>query len=374
MEALNPTIPIQKITFDLCEVERPDSVLKAKPYREAIEKRLSGPVEACSVRSEKMVSTGAHAFMAAVHAAFNDHRPFVLSPDHIWLLIGQGFAAHVRAHAEALRHLFVEHQGKQKLEVIRQDIRKGEPSPHWHEVVAEFSKLAQNHLTSDIYQLLTPQFSTTTPIEKTAFEIVLLDSVQEYFELWMSLCGIPAITLEGSPADWRLIQERTRKLGAFQLEWWTKLLDPILSELVQTAEGNINKSFWESFYKFRSESGGPFIDGWLVKFFPYIESVEDDGETIKRTYTINRYLDYTPTSDFDGFSTSDLSSGLSRVPFTWDCGDKTYDMEFAAGFMGITQDEHSKALRPEIGWAVQDVEDVKAFRDAQEPTPPGDFE
>src|SRR6185295_14083110 len=140
------------------------------------------------------------------------------------------------------------------------------------EVVADFSRQIQSHLTSDIYDLLTPQFSTTGATEKTAFEIVLMDAVQEYFELWFTLCGIPSITLEGSPDDWHNLQERTRKLGDFQLDWWTKLLDPILNEFVQTSEGNINKPFWEDIYKYRTESGGPYITGWLVKFFPYIET------------------------------------------------------------------------------------------------------
>jgi hypothetical protein len=62
-----------------------------------------------------------------------------------------------------------------------------------------------------------------------------------------------------------------------------------------------------------------------------------------------------------------LTSGLSRAPFKWDCGGKPYEMEFVAGFMGIAQDEQSKALRPEIGWAVQDVEAVKAFQRTKEP-------
>jgi hypothetical protein len=31
-------------------------------------------------------------------------------------------------------------------------------------------------------------------------------------------------------------------------------------------------------------------------------------------------------------------------------------MQFLAGFVGIKQDEESLALRPEIGWAVREVE------------------
>ena len=34
-------------------------------------------------------------------------------------------------------------------------------------------------------------------------------------------------------------------------------------------------------------------------------------------------------------------------------------MQFYAGFMAVSQDESSKALRPEIGWAVVDGEEIK---------------
>ncbi len=40
-----------------------------------------------------------------------------LSPDMIWLLISQGFAHYVNAHAEELRPLLVSHDAKKKLNV-----------------------------------------------------------------------------------------------------------------------------------------------------------------------------------------------------------------------------------------------------------------
>jgi hypothetical protein len=55
---------------------------------------------------------GVHPLMAAVHHAFADHRPLVLSPDAVWLTIAQGVAHHVRLHAEALRSRLVRHEGK----------------------------------------------------------------------------------------------------------------------------------------------------------------------------------------------------------------------------------------------------------------------
>ena len=35
--------------------------------------------------------------------------------------------------------------------------------------------------------------------------------------------------------------------------------------------------------------------------------------------------------------------------------DKTFDMEFLGGFVGVGQDEETLAVRPEIGWAVREA-------------------
>jgi len=210
---VNPTAPVQKITFDLSDVEPAQTRLKEISYQKALELRILGGLEGFSRRADVLVFAGMHAFVSAVNAAFNDHRPLTLSPDHFWLLIAQGFAIHIRENAETLRHQIVAHEGKQKIEIVRGDIQKGQLDAPWHEVIAEFSQSAREYLVTDIYSLLTPKFSTTTPIETTAFEVALLDTVQGYFDLLFSLCGIPSITLEGSPDDWRMLQERARKLA-----------------------------------------------------------------------------------------------------------------------------------------------------------------
>ena len=64
----------------------------------------SRPVEACSRYHGRLLGRVAyHPVVAAVHRAFMDHRPLCLSPDMIWLMIIQGVANHINAHAEELR-------------------------------------------------------------------------------------------------------------------------------------------------------------------------------------------------------------------------------------------------------------------------------
>ncbi len=62
-----------------------------------------------------LTQTAVHPLAAAVHYAFSEHRPLILSPDVVWLTIAQGFAQHVNANAETLRRRFVRHQGVRTL-------------------------------------------------------------------------------------------------------------------------------------------------------------------------------------------------------------------------------------------------------------------
>lgn len=305
----------------------------------------------------------AHRFVGAVHKAFSEHRPLAISPDHIWLMICQGFARHVKLNAESLRHLFVEHEGTSRLTVIRL-FKRHAPEDDWQNVLAEFRDHLRERVIGDIVDVLTADFSTTTDVERTAFVIAVMDAFQEYFSYGVTLCGIPSITLEGSPSDWRSLLERTRRLCAYDLDWWFDQLEPILKELINASEGNVNRAFWQGLYKHRDRSGGPVIHGWITRFFPYIEitkrvsgkEVKFEKYWVRNPYWTAEYDDsYAEPSVFpQGFCTADAGTGMSAAPFTWEALDGTFNMIFAAGFVGVSQNPTTHALRPEIGWAVMD--------------------
>ncbi len=52
---------------------------------------------------------------------------------------------------------------------------------------------------------------------------------------------------------------------------------------------------------------------------------------------------------------ANLPSGLSKAPFRWDYLERSFDMEFLGGFVGVAQNPESLNLRPEIGWAVREA-------------------
>jgi hypothetical protein len=488
-------------TFLVSDVERATTILEEVPYKEAVETlpRVSVPsrrirsVEACARYHGRLIAgVPFHPVVAAAHRAFMDHRPLCLSPDIIWLMICQGVANHINAHGEELRSRFVSHEGKIQISVRRDDFVKGSPENPWAEAIEEFTNKVREHIGST-FDLFQPTFTTTGPVERAAAGVVLLNAMQSYFDYDMeSLCGIPAITLEGTSEDWQVITHRIEQFSSLDLEWWLEPLRAILRQFVAAAQGEIDRAFWQSFYKYQDESGGPMITGWISALFPYltdsrtglaihrnpyltpdsqreddideeldeeIDDIDIDDEIADididfELDDVNDHIDKeddkdiekaakdltTPAAqrklnrldlgrkqdigvpskndtvdagsssanqpprriisstqedmpdpdlddDFDrdyddelvvgawlrpmpkrrwndkrddlGFGwgprISDLPSGISIAPFRWDYLKQSFNMQFLGGFVGVSQDKDTLAVKPEIGWAVREA-------------------
>src|SRR5271166_23338 len=245
------------------------------------------PVEACTrYHGRLLADVSFHPVVAAVDRAFMDHRPLCLSPDMIWLMIIQGVANHINAHAEDLRPRIVSHQGKVTIQVRRDDFVKGSPENPWSEVFNEFSVQIRDHVGPKL-DLFLPAFSTTGPVERAAAEVVLLDAMQSYFEYEVrTLCGIPTITLEGTHEDWKALAERVQGFKAIGLGSWLKVLSPILDQFARAAQGDVDPTFWRSLYKLNNRSGGPVITGWITAFFPYLK----DYRTRRATVPVSEFF------------------------------------------------------------------------------------
>jgi hypothetical protein len=288
-------------------------------------------------------------FVGAVHFAYDNHYPLVLSPDMIWQCVMQGFAIHVNQNAETLRHRFVAHEGRVQIVVRRDEFVKGDPNNDWEGVFGEFSDRIREYVGNDTHHLLTPQFSTTGAVERAAAQVVLMDAFKEYFEyVVLTRCGIPEITLEGTVEDWRSLRQKTLSLAQYNLQWWIDAIEPILNEFVSASSGNVNREFWRTIYKnIDPGSGGPYITGWILTLFPYL-----GFETLHR----NQYLtSWGLTEEERGATTSSFPKASVRTPFKWDYYGTIFEMYFYAGFLGVTQDSASLAIRPVIGWAVVDA-------------------
>ncbi|MCC8424193.1 DUF4419 domain-containing protein [Mucilaginibacter sp. UR6-11] len=304
-------------------------------------------IVAKSKHPDSLVTFGYHPFFQGMLSAYANHRPFTLSPDMMWLLISQGFATHVNNNSEALRSMFVDFKGKTTLTVTDNRIELDNPDSPWEEVFPEFSKQISENTGAELTNVLTADFSTTTPITKMASQITMLEAMKSYFEfLVINIgCGIPKITLEGTPADWHKVLTKTRALRKYKLDWWVDKMEPILINIEKASEGKKDKEFWQTMFKWHSQKvyGAPFIvDGWIVKFFPYDKMGHRNNlETLA--------------------TNPDLPNEIVKVDLEYKKGDGLGDfvttpLELWAGFVGLKQNDADFNLRPEIGWMIRKKE------------------
>ncbi len=340
-----------------------------------VQLRDDQPVEACSdyLGDVVMGPQGAQqSLLHAIYLAYSQHRPLVLSPDMFWLTILQGFAHHVTVHHEKLRPYLTNSSEKIGLSVRRDDFIKGNPENTWEEVIESLLEQMEPHLQSGVVPQLRPKFSTTGPIETLAYNVAILDCMAPYFTYDLTcICGIPEVTLEGTVDDWKMLAARIKWLherSELDLEWWTKHLLPIAENLVKASEGQADTEWWKRICKLRHAYGGSFVNGWMVNLVPYIR----DSDT-KLPTMVNRHLgiDSKITPDYEewkadgmegaiGMPTWEMPAGISVVPFEFhdEKSGQTYQMEFAAGFIGIKQ--NGLQLRPHIGWAVRDTHPLES--------------
>lgn len=338
----------------LNDVEIATNSLPERPFETIIEDNYGAP-ESYSTTCTNMVPSWFNPFLGAIHHSFATHRPIEISPDHIWLVLVQGFAAHVNNHSEELRDKFVSHTGQLSLIVRRDDFKKGKIDNPWDEVFEEFCDQIEKHVGEGTVNLVTAKFSTTTPTVQAAFELTLMDALGHYFSYEVhSLCGIPSITLEGTTQDWKELKERAMQFEKYGLKWWTDELAPILEEFINASEGRVNTEFWNSMYKANSRSGGPYVTGWISKLFPYLAGRDPKSSSVNPIFKADNPEEL-------HISLGSFPNGLSKVPFKWKYHFREYEMIFLSGFVGISQNHETKTVRPEIGWIIIENPEKKSF-------------
>lgn len=297
--------------------------------------------------------TGKDVFFKTIVRAYAEHRPLVLSPDMIWVLISQGFARYVNAHPEQLRDQLVNHSGKMDL-VVQSDKDLLSEDADWQKMMADFTAQINDATKGDIAKTITADFTTTGITERITSQITLMETMKSYFDYVVHYiaCGIPSVTLTGTPQDWQKVLEKTQQLEKYAVGPWTKRLVPILTEFVKASEGKADQAFWQDMVKKHrvdklAGGGCDFrkptkLDGWILKFFP-----DENGQTpdqVPHTHKMPServYVDfkYKVISPADG-------TVLTDIP-----------MQLVAGFIGTEVDTLTHALTPKMGWVVRQMED-----------------
>lgn len=353
------------VTFEIEKVEKATNLLKTVPIRDILirlflsdigksrydsrqrEKLISNIFVTNSSKSDNLIDFGYHAFFNGMHCAYAEHRPFVISPDMIWLLISQGFANHVKNNSEALRNQFVDFDKKLTLIVNGDEADLENPESSWEQIFQKFIEEIKIHVGEELINALTADFSTTTITEKIASQITILKAVESYFEFCIlyGICGIPELTIEGNPEDWEKIIKKANALRKYNLDWWINELDPILNEFLKASKNVIDKSFWLNIFKYHTldEYGAPdIVDGWILKFFPY----DKQGNRRETPIEVIKGLNVDLPDEIVKVDVEHIKIGV-------DGSLERTMLELWAGFVGLEQNTETLALRPKIGWAIK---------------------
>ena len=302
-------------------------------------------IELCSIKS--------HPVLIGYLTAYKDHLPMIITPDIIWQLILMGFTQHLDKNSSQLRKKIVDFEGKKILKIKKNKDLYQLTKEDWNEIINDFCLDMKKNVKEDLMNILIPNFSTTSIQLKQSAQITIMSSMKQFFEfkLYLCGCGIPYINLKGTLEDWETIKEKTEKLKQYDLEWWIKELIPILDKIIESKKGNIDINFWKNFirlrddkYTYHSRSGKiietkikPFIDGWIIKFFPY-------------DFSGKRY--YFDRIDGD----ENLPQFLVESPLKIIIEDLNMEFQttFKTGFIGVKQDSETYEIKPEIGWYLVD--------------------
>jgi hypothetical protein len=288
-----------------------------------------------------------HGLVSAADLAFRQHYPLMLTPDHIWLTVTQGLAAYIAQDPEKWRKHFVSHEGKETIKIIRNEFVLGSPTNDWAGCFGEFSDAIRGYIGDETHGLIISDFGTTGPVEKAVSQIVLMDSMQSYFEYSVAtMCGIPEIILKGEVADWQKLAAKVRQLNERypDLNSWLRHVIEIVDKLAKAAAGDADTRYFEDIYKQRSESGGEKINGWLLKLFPFCKDWRDDEKLM-----VNPLLERRDAS----IRHDRLISPVSKVPFIWEYLGTKLDYEFLGGIVAVEQDPETLALSPRCAWGVR---------------------
>ena len=303
-------------------------------------------------RDTVVYESGTSLFYNCMVEAYAGHYSVILSPDAIWTLISQGFCHHISLNTEKLKDKIVNHEGKMEISVISEyDLYS--PLMDWDTLLNGFDIQIAENTKGNIADIMRADFSTTGNTERITSQVTLMSAVKSYFDFAAihTICGIPTITIEGTPDDWRKIIKKVESLRDYDLSWWVDDLKPILQEFVNASEGNINKDFWQNIMKKdRPESmkngagcgvkDATKFDGWFLKFMPF----DKDGRT----------------PDAVVYGRNDMLPSVVSAPFTYIVKDATGNiisktpMEIMSGFVGIDVNENTYTMRPHIGWMVSE--------------------
>lgn len=310
----------------------------------------------------------ANPFIGTVFKAYSDHYPLEFSVEDLWLVIAQGISIHLNENTEKYRQLFVSHEGKKTLKIALNDLLLPDSArPKQGDVtslpldrpkaVQRMAELIKEDLKRDLTSIITTPFSNTTAIEQAVFDFTLMDSVKNDYNYTGSFsCGIPQVTLRGSPDDFQQVINRLNQLRVIFTDFhrWLDAVIPHVEKMKASVEGNPDVDWWRKICHYENEgSSNRALSGWIADFIPYVISGSGSYRRVREDTTSDQ-KEFSSVIDLE-----DLTESVTQTDFiVTDHGQETM-MKLIAGFVGIGQNTETGALRPCLGWVTAIQRDGK---------------
>ncbi|KAI9712772.1 MAG: hypothetical protein M1820_001394 [Bogoriella megaspora] len=294
---------------------------------------------------ESSIAASDNGFVRTAMLAYAGHHHLIIRPEDVWFAILTQLSFYINGHAEALRSHFVDHEGKKRLKVV--DIGTIDSADFGKMAIWITEEIQANVKDPELRQWIMPDFSSTTKTDSIVAAILMMGSMQSYFEYtFQLLCGIPSVTLLGEREDWVKLLKRLRKLPELGQETtqWYAVLSPILSYFVRSWDEPDHpdvRDFWNRIASKESMGSGPdYLTGWMTAFCFW----DVDGKPLSYRHGL-------PTPDDIQFSDNpnyDLGSALKlrvdmdkvptgyvTVPVKVDDNGRLYNTEMLAGSVGM---------------------------------------
>jgi len=285
---------------------------------------------------------------ASVLQAYKNHWVLRTSPDDWFFPVIRRIAQVVdenALHPEVEAYLG---RGRPKSE-LRVNFNRG-----FDKMFEELSlQISKNLVTSEYAKVFEANFSTTTPNDRLVSQLILMSSVQKYFNFNTYIaCGIPEVELLGTEEDWRnlivKLQDIKKVLSPIAgplgniTSYFDDIVAPVYQNLLNTFLGKPDKVWWNDIVLRQAKVEQVCTklkkvverwDGWLVEFL--------NGEK-------NQEM-------------RDIASGLLTVPLKVDntMFNISYEATLVAGQIGFSLHEETvPVVEPFAGWAMLTTQDT----------------
>jgi len=280
--------------------------------------------------------------LSTVLDAYNEHFILRTGPDDWWatIITTVSLAIDNNAKKNEVRKFFVTHEGKKTLSVKVGPSIYGVDYSWFFDQMSD--KIRENIKIPGYVDNMEPDFTTSTGINRIVSQIMLMNSVQEYFAYSMVLgCGIPYVDMKGTEEDWIKLGQKVKTLRktlepihrAIGLDGWWGRVEGITDKLLETFRGNPDEDWWSKVIAERSYgSGRSEFKGWFMTDLLNIDNAENIGNA---------------------------PSGLVSVPMTITDGQLSETAAVVAGMVGYNYYDFgdTPTLEPVHGWSLLLEED-----------------